>query len=74
MDEKITKMKEFSIEIEIFERKQQQTYSPRNKANQNYQIEMFEKKQVNQIKTHGTRLIKHRKEQIEERLRNGGQG
>lgn len=42
MDEKVTKMKEFSIEIEIFERKQQQTYSPRNKANQNYHIETSE--------------------------------
>jgi hypothetical protein len=40
MDEKVTKMKgESSIEIEIFERKQQQTYSPRNQTNPNHQIE-----------------------------------
>lgn len=37
---KLTKNKrESRIEIEIFERKQQQTYAPRNQTNSNHQVE-----------------------------------
>lgn len=51
MDERVTDMKgKSNKEIDIFETKQQ-TYPPRNQTNQNHQIEMLEKKQMNQIKT-----------------------